>query len=312
MRWEADVRLAEHTRYRIGGPVPGFGRATNRQELAAALERLEGAPYRVLGRGANVLVADRGLPERVIVLGGEFEAMEVGADHIDAGAGAGLPGLVGAARRTARAGWSFLEAVPGSVGGGLRMNAGSVEVGLWDRVHTAEAMTPDGETMRLTPAEARPAYRAVGVPDSWIFLAARFATIAGDAAAIETEHLERRRRKVETQVYDLPSCGSIWKNPGAPWSGAWQLVERVGMRGARRGDARITERHANFIANLGDATAADVWWLMAETRRRVREATGVLLSPEIRLWGFTDEELRAVGAATAPGVDAESEIGGAT
>lgn len=296
MRWEADVRLAEHTRYRIGGPTPGFGRARSREELAEGLAGLAGAPLRVLGRGANLLVADRGVSGHVVVLAGAFDLLDVEEDYIEAGAGAGLPALVGEARRAARAGWSFLEAVPGSVGGGLRMNAGSVETGLWDRVERAEAMLPTGETVRLTPEDARPSYRAVGVPESWIFLGARFATRSGDAAAIETEHLERRRTKVETQVYDLPSCGSIWKNPGAGWAGAWQLVEHVGMRGARRGGAVITERHANFIANAGDAKAEDVWWLMAETRRRVREETGILLAPEIRLWGFSAEELAAVGA----------------
>jgi UDP-N-acetylmuramate dehydrogenase len=307
MRWEADVRLADHTRYRIGGPTPRLGHAEGRVDLARTLTRLAGAPYRVLGRGANLLVADRGIPESVIVLAGEFDALRVGPDHIEAGAAAGLPALVGEARRAAFAGWSFLEAVPGSVGGGLRMNAGSAEVGLWDRVAWAEAMTADGETIRLTPAEARPTYRAVGVPESWIFLGARFAASPGNAAEIETEHFTRRRTKVETQVYDLPSCGSIWKNPGGGWTGAWQLVDRVGMRGARRGDAQIAERHANFIANLGEATATDVWWLMAETRRRVREETGVLLSPEIRLWGFSDEERADVGAT--PG-DAASAAGG--
>lgn len=299
MRWEADVRLAEHTRYRIGGPTPGLGRAEGRAALIEALAGLAGAPYRVLGRGANLLVSDGGVAERVIVLAGEFGALHVGGDHLEAGGAAGLPALVGEARRSAFAGWSFLEAVPGSVGGGLRMNAGSVEVGLWDRVEWAEAITPAGETVRLTPAEARPSYRTVAVPEPWIFVGARFAATIGDAAAVETEHFERRRKKVETQVYDLPSCGSIWKNPGGSWTGAWQLVDRVGMRGARRGDAQIAERHANFIANLGEATATDVWWLMAETRRRVREETGVLLSPEIRLWGFSAEELAAVGAPDA-------------
>lgn len=307
MRWEADVRLAEHTRYRIGGPTPGLGHAEGRVDLAGALAGLGGAPYRVLGRGANLLVSDRGVTERVIILAGEFDALRVKADHIEAGAAAGLPALVGEARRRAFAGWSFLEAVPGSVGGGLRMNAGSAEVGLWDRVEWAEAMTPEGESIRLDPAEARPTYRAVVVPEPWIFLGARFAVTAGDPGQIESEHFTRRRTKVDTQVYDLPSCGSIWKNPDGPWTGAWQLVDRVGMRGARRGDAQVAERHANFIANLGDATAADVWWLMAETRRRVREETGVLLSPEIRLWGFSEEELAAVGAAAG---DAASGGGG--
>lgn len=299
MRWEADVRLAGHTRYRIGGPTPALGHADGRAELVEALAGLGGAPYRVLGRGANLLVSDEGVAERVFVLAGEFGALRVGRDHLEAGGAAGLPALVGEARRADFAGWSFLEAVPGSVGGGLRMNAGSVEVGLWDRVEWAEAITPAGETVRLTPAEAGPSYRTVAVPEPWIFVGARFAATTGDAEDVEAEHFARRRRKVETQVYDLPSCGSIWRNPGGPWAGAWQLVDRVGMRGARRGDAQIAERHANFIANLGQATAADVWWLMAETRRRVREETGVLLSPEIRLWGFSDEELAAVGASEA-------------
>ncbi len=175
------------------------------------------------------------------------------------------------------------------------MNAGSVDTGLWDRVLWAEAMTPDGETVRLTPAEAQPEYRTVAVCDAWVFLGARFDATAGNATEIENQHLARRRMKVETQVYDLPSCGSTWKNPGAPWGSAWQLVERVGMRGARRGGAQITERHSNFIANLGDASASDVWWLMAETRRRVREEVGIDLEPEIRLWGFSADELTAIG-----------------
>lgn len=298
------MRLADHARYRIGGPTPGLGHAACRVELSEALAGLGGAPYRVLGRGANLLISDLGVSEPVMVLAGEFDFLRVEAEHIEAGAGAGLPALAGEARRGGFTGWSFLEAVPGTVGGGLRMNAGSAEIGLWDRVEWAEAMTPGGETIRMTVAEARPSYRAVAVPESWIFVGARFTVTPGDTAAIEREHFDRRRTKVETQVYDFPSCGSIWKNPAGPRAGAWQLVDEVGMRGARRGDAQITERHANFIANLGDAKAADVWWLMAETRRRVREQTGVLLSPEIRLWGFTDEELAAVGA---PAETAEEE-----
>ena len=95
-------------------------------------------------------------------------------------------------------------------------------------------------------------------------------------------------------MYDLPTCGSIWKNPGPPHGSAWQVVETVGMRGAARGGARITEKHANFIANVDDAKAEDVLWLMAETRRRALDL-GVLLEPEICLWGFAVGELAAVG-----------------
>ncbi len=166
--------------------------------------------------------------------------------------------------------------MPGSIGGALRMNAGSAEVGIWDRVLWAEAMTATGDRVRIQPEEASPGYRSVALPDEWVFVGARFAAPPGDPDGVNAAHAERRRRKVQTQVYELPSCGSIWKNPGEPYGSAWEVVDRAGMRGAVRGGAQITERHANFIANVGGATAADVLWLMAETRRRVHDLDGVL------------------------------------
>lgn len=295
--WESDVPLASLTRYGIGGPTPRLGRLSTTEELTSALAGCADSGYRVLGWGANVLVSDRGTAEPVLTLAGEFDSLEITADAIEAGAATGLPALVGDARREGRAGWDFLEAVPGSVGGGLRMNAGSTETGLWDRTMWADALMPSGERVRLTPEEAAPAYRAVGLPDAWVFVAARFAAPAGDPDRVQSAHADRRRRKVATQVYELPSCGSIWKNPGPPHGSAWELVDRVGMRGAVRGGARITERHANFIANVGGASAADVLWLMAETRRRVHQEAGVWLEPEICLWGFDDDELASVGGA---------------
>ena len=295
--WMPDVPLATLTRYRIGGPAVRFARIETDAELLDAVRSLDGLEYRVLGWGANVLVSDRGVSEPVLTLGGTFDFLDVSDEGIAAGAAAGLPNLVGDARRCSRSGWEFLEAVPGSVGGGLRMNAGSVDTGMWDRVVWAEAVTSAGERVRMSPADAEPAYRSVGVPGDWIFTAASFTAPPGETELIHAAHAERRRAKVESQVYELPTCGSIWKNPGPPHGSAWQVVDRVGMRGAIRGGAQITERHANFIANLGDATAADVLWLMAETRRRVAELDGLWLEPEIRLWGFDADELDSVGAA---------------
>jgi len=294
--WEHDVPLASLTRYRIGGPASRFARGSTRAELARALASCE-ASFRVLGWGANVLVADRGLEEPVLTLAGEFDYVQMSADGIEAGAAAGMPAVVGDARREHRAGWDFLEAVPGSIGGGLRMNAGSAETGVWDRVRWADAVIPSGEERRIVPEEAQAAYRSIALPDDWVFVAASFAAPVGDPETIQADHAERRRRKVATQVYELPSCGSIWKNPGPPHESAWELVDRAGMRGAVRGGARITERHANFIANIGGASAADVLWLMAETRRRVHDACGVWLEPEICLWGFDETELASVGGA---------------
>jgi UDP-N-acetylmuramate dehydrogenase len=176
------------------------------------------------------------------------------------------------------------------------MNAGSTDTGIWDRALWVDAMTPAGETVRLTADEAKPRYRGVEVPEEWVFLGGAVSAPPGDGEAIREAHLERRRRKVATQVYDLPSCGSTWKNPGPPFGSAWEVVDRVGMRGIRRGDAVVTEKHANFIANIGEAKAEDILGLMIETRRRSLDELGVDLEPEIRLWGFTRDELRAVGA----------------
>lgn len=310
MRWEREVPLAPLTRYGIGGPAAKLARPGSREEVREALGSLGGEPHLVLGGGANVLVADGGVDAAVLVLGGDLEELRVEARTIRAGAAARLPALAGAARREGRAGWSFLEAVPGTAGGGLRMNAGSREEWLWHRVRWAEALTPAGEAVRLAGDEVEHGYRRVEVPESWVFVEAEFDAPPGDREAVREEHLTFRRRKVEAQVYALPSVGSTWKNPGPPHGSAWEVVERVGMRGARRGGARISEKHANFIVNHEEARAEDVVWLMAETRRRAREELGLLLEPEIRLWGFGDEVSRALGApASAGAADARTEGG---
>jgi UDP-N-acetylmuramate dehydrogenase len=267
-------------------------------ELVEAVAGLAGEPFFTLGWGANLLVADHGVSSPVVVLEQAFDHIRTTSDSVEAGAGAGLPSLVGEARRAGASGWCFLEAVPGTIGGGLRMNAGSADTGLWDRVLEVEAVTPDGDVVRLTRRDANPTYRHVDVPEGWVFVSGRFELTPGDAEAVEAAHFERRRLKVTTQVYDLPSCGSVWKNPEAEFGSAWELVDAVGMRGARSGDAQIAEKHANFIANIGDARAVDVLHLMGETRRRVLEQFGIPLEPEIRFWGFEPDELAAIGVVS--------------
>ena len=297
MRWARDVPLGPLVRYRIGGPASRLARPRSLGDLAEALRDTAGRGCRVLGTGANVLVGDAGSELPVLVLEGEFDDLRVGADAIEAWGAARLPALAGAARRAGRSGFHFLEAVPGTVGGGLRMNAGSRHDGLWDRVRWAEALTASGELVRLRREEADPGYRHVDVPADWVFVRARLAAAPGDPAAIREAHLSFRRRKVRDQVYELPSVGSTWKNPGPPHPPAWKVVDEVGMRGAVVGGARIADRHANFIVNEGDARAEDVLGLMAETRRRALDRLGIALEPEIHLWGFAPEQLASVGAA---------------
>jgi UDP-N-acetylmuramate dehydrogenase len=294
--WMREVSLAELTRWRIGGVAPAFARARSEAELCELLSEVEGQAVRVLGKGANLLVADEGPGGPVLVLDGEFKEFDLLKDSIRCGAAAPISSVVQAARRGAREGLWILEAVPGSMGGALRMNAGTAEQGLWDLALWAEAMWPNGRKERLTRVDVHPQYRRIDLDPEAIFLWAEIAAPPGDAERIEREHRQRREAKLEAQVYDLPTCGSTWKNPAPPAPSAWKLVDQVGMRGARRGDAQVSTKHANFIVNLGRARARDVVELMAETRRRVLRETGIALEPEIQFWGFGDEVLRELGA----------------
>jgi len=297
VRWGRDVPLAPLARYRIGGPAARLARLESVADVAEVVGALGGStPYRVLGTGANVLIADGGVQEPVLILGGGLDRLTVTSSAIEAGAATRLPALAGTARREARIGFRFLEAVPGTVGGGLRMNAGSRDEWLWHRVEWAEAVTEEGEVARVAPGDAVPGYRRVGVPEPWVFVGARFRAEPGDPMLVEEEHLRFRSRKVGDQVYELPSVGSIWTNPGPPYGSAWEIVEAVGMRGEWRGDAQIAERHANFIVNHGAARAEDVVELMIETRRRAHEQCGVRLEPEIKFWGFSPDRLSLLGA----------------
>ncbi|HSG81981.1 MAG TPA: UDP-N-acetylmuramate dehydrogenase, partial [Gemmatimonadota bacterium] len=267
--------MAGHTRWKIGGVARAFAQASSVAELRSLLAEVEGERVLVLGRGANLLVSDDGPGAPVIMLTGEFRSYELLDRTIRCGAAAPISSVVQASRRAARSGLWILEAVPGSMGGALRMNAGTAEEGIWTRTLWAEAIWPDGTIQRVTRGDVRPHYRGLELDPEAIFLSAEIEAPPGDPQRVEEEHTRRRVAKLAAQVYDLPSCGSTWKNPEPPASSAWQLVERVGMRGARRGGAQISEKHANFIVNLGDATAQDVFELMCETRRRVREEAGI-------------------------------------
>ena len=291
-----DVPLADLTRWKIGGPAPAYAKASSEDELRALLAEVSGERVLVLGRGANVLISDSGPGAPVLQLAGEFATHEVLERTIRFGAGVQISVVVQEARRAGRSGLWILEAVPGSMGGALRMNAGTAEEGIWDRALWADAMWPDGSKRRVTRDDVGPRYRGIDLDTQAVFLRGELEAPPGDPAHIEQEHMTRREAKLKAQVYDLPSCGSTWKNPEPPAPSAWQLVDQVGMRGARRGDAQVSEKHANFIVNLGTARAQDVIDLLIETRRRVLEQTGIALEPEIQFWGFSEEVLRELGA----------------
>jgi UDP-N-acetylmuramate dehydrogenase len=293
--WRRDVVLAPYTRWKIGGPAPGFAQVPDEDDLRARLLELEGHPVLALGGGANLLVSDEGPAAHIVVLGRDFRGLEVRQRTIAFGAATPIAALVQGARRADREGLWILEAVPGTMGGALRMNAGTAEVGIWERVLWADAVFPDGRTERLAPGDVSPRYRGIDLEPGAIFVRGELRAEPGDPESVDREHAKRREAKLRAQVYDQPTCGSTWKNPPPPAPSAWKLVDEVGMRGARRGDAQVSAKHANFIVNLGAARAADVVELMTETRDRVRDARGIELEPELHFWGFPDDLLRVLG-----------------
>jgi UDP-N-acetylmuramate dehydrogenase len=283
---ERGASLARLGWWRLGGPAGAFAVVDTPAQLAAALAP---GPAFVLGNGSNLLVSDRGVSGLVLRLGAGFRATAIegppGARV--AVVGGGLPNAVLLQRlsRLGLGGLGALAGVPGTVGGAIRMNAGTALGEIGPRVRWVDLALPGGETARL-PGEALGfAYRHATLPPGALVTAAALAVDdAPDAVAAEAEamahHLARRRA---TQPLDQPSCGSVFKNP--PGDHAGRLIESVGLKGHAVGGARISPLHANFIVNTGGATAADVLALIRLARGRVHAAAGVVLAPEVHAVG---------------------------
>jgi UDP-N-acetylmuramate dehydrogenase len=287
--------LARHGYWRVGGPIERLVFVEDAAELAAV--QAEAPDLVVLGNGSNLLVPDDGLRGTVVRLGGAFRDSRILADDGDAvllHAGAGLLNTVLLARlvRLGLGGAGPLAGVPGTIGGAVAMNAGTALGEVADVLHAIEGIGADGP-VTLARVALPMHYREGGLPHGFVVTAAvlrlRRSGFAEEHARIAT-HLSRRKA---TQPLDLPSCGSVFRNP--PGDHAGRLIEAVGLKGHRVGGAQISERHANFIVNLGDATATDVMACIRAAYDRVRAETGVSLVPEVRVLGRWPAECWPLG-----------------
>ena len=286
-----DVPLAPRTSVRVGGFAHFWVRPRDPEALVAVLGILcdAGVPWFTLGGGANTIVGDVGLEGAVLKLGPEFaaEQVEEGGDHavLTLGAGAPIARFVSLAREQRGVGVAWASGIPGTVGGMVTMNAGTSTGTAADHLEAVEVATPDG--LRWVPAaDLRLAYRHCELPEGAVLTRARCRVRRGSEGDVQEDarlakaDVERRRA---TQPLTQPNSGSVFVNPRGDYAG--RLIEQAGLKGARRGGAQISEKHANFIVNLGDATAADVVELIALARNTVLNATGIELHPEVRLVG---------------------------
>jgi len=283
-RLAEDAPLAPVTWFRVGGAAEILFRPADAEDLAAFLAaKPSNVPVTVIGVASNLLVRDGGVKGIVIRLGRGFVEIRSEGSELEAGAGALDLNVALTAQQDGIAGLEFMSGIPGTVGGGLRMNAGAYGRELKDVLLSAVALDGKGARHALAPAALGLGYRHCGLPEDWIFIAARFAGEAGDPAAIGRRMAEIQAAREAAQPIRARTGGSTFANP--PGEKAWELIDRAGCRGLRIGGAAVSEKHANFLINTGSATAADLESLGEEVRRRVHETTGILLRWEIRRIG---------------------------
>jgi UDP-N-acetylmuramate dehydrogenase len=277
--------LARLVWFKSGGAADWLFEPADLDDLRGFLARLDdGTPVMALGLGSNLIVRDGGVAGVVVRLGKPFATVEVRRDHVLA-CGGGASGILvsSTARDAGIAGLSFLRGIPGTVGGFVRMNGGAYGREVADVLIDCDVVLPGGELVTLPAADLGYSYRHSQLPEGAIVVAARFKGEPGEPGEIGAEMDRIAAAREESQPLRSKTGGSTFKNP--PGDKAWRLVDAAGCRGLKVGGAQVSEKHANFLINTGDATSADIENLGEEVRRRVAESQGVTLEWEIQRVG---------------------------
>lgn len=289
-RVRRDVPLREYTSFKIGGPADFLVTVDDAEGLGGVLKccHRHQVPAFIIGRGTNLLVRDGGVRGVVISLGGRFQTstIDLEAGTVEAGAAVGLAELARDCGRRGLTGLEFAVGIPGTVGGAVIMNAGAYGGEMSKVVESATLLRPADplKPFTLPAAELDFGYRTSRPQrEGWIVLGAHLRLRSGDIEAICQKERENTTQREERQPLDLPSAGSAFKRPPGHFAGP--LIDAAGMRGARVGDAQVSEKHTGFIVNLGAATASDVIELIKRVRLAVHAHSGVWLEPEIRVIG---------------------------
>jgi UDP-N-acetylmuramate dehydrogenase len=281
------VPMARYTSLRVGGPADALAAPESREDLARLLAvcTTHGIPHQVIGSGFNTLVLDGGLAGVTIQLGKLRRIEERPGGAIRAEAGVSHSQITRFCVDRGFAGLEFGAGIPGSVGGWVATNAGIPGREVKDQVREIEVMSPTRRSVRrMERRQLRFVYRALlGLAPGSLILSALFGIALSSPAEVGSEVEQLLARRAKAQPLDVPSCGSVFKNPPGDFAG--RLIEAAGLKGRRIGAAQISPVHANFIANLGGASAADVLALIQTARTAVQQQTGIRLEPEVRIIG---------------------------
>ena len=273
--------MKNHTSFKIGGNCDYFVMPENAEQLKGVINKAKELeiPFFVLGKGSNLLVSDSGIEGAVISMQGLNE-IKVSGDEITAGAGVSVANLCNAALQNGLSGIEFAYGIPGSVGGGLYMNAGAYGGQFSDAVVSAEYLTRDGEVVKIGLADMELGYRtSIFKQNGGIILSASFKLQKGEADKIKAAMDDYMERRITKQPLEYPSAGSVFKRPEGYFAGA--LIEQNNLKGFSVGGAQVSVKHAGFIINYENATANDVKSLIKEIQSVVKNADGVDLETEI-------------------------------
>ncbi|QQE80705.1 UDP-N-acetylmuramate dehydrogenase [Alicyclobacillus sp. SO9] len=278
--------LARYTTWRIGGLADVLVAPASVQELRGALQAASdlGLPWTVIGKGSNVLVQDGGVRGLVLHMGGAFADISVQGTKVIAQAGRSFVSAANISLRNDLQGLEFATGIPGSVGGAVMMNAGAHGGEVREVLEWADAMDSEGRVHHFTNADLQFDYRYSILKDNpMVVVTACFNLEPGNGQPLLQEVKRWSVRRAATQPLSQPNCGSVFRNPPGNYSA--RLIETAGLKGLRRGDAQISEKHANFIVNLGHATARDVLWLMNHVQETVANQFNIHLETEVRIIG---------------------------
>ena len=280
-----DVPMSQYTSLGIGGPADALAFPEDEKDLAVLVRMAHGRniPYYVMGRGTNLLIRERGIRGLVVNLSSGFRKISSTGERISAGAGILLTEMIRFAMERELSGLSSLYGVPGTVGGGLAMNAGAWGTDVGQRTESIVLMNGDGRVRRLSRETLTFGYRQLDLEPGSIIVEGTFLLESQAVEKTREEITHYQKKRQQTQPLQVPSAGSIFKNPSG--SSAGKIIEEVGLKGRRVGGAEISAIHGNFIINTGGATADHVLELMNLIQDCVHRERGITLEPEVRIVG---------------------------
>ena len=281
-----DEPMKEHTTFRIGGPADYLIFPASMEDVAFVFRCLKkhDIPFVILGNGSNVLVLDKGIRGAVIKFNSPISAIRKDGNTLTAGAGALLRDVSGFAAENSLSGMEFACGIPGSIGGAVFMNAGAYDGEMKNIVSAVRAISPEGEVMQFTANELGFGYRHSIFQENGCAICEVDLTLAsGNAEEINEKIAGFTKRRESKQPLEMPSAGSTFKRPEGYYAGT--LIEQTGLKGFAVGGAQVSDKHAGFVVNAGDATAKDVLELIRQVQDRVFEKHHVKLFPEVRVLG---------------------------